>query len=104
MQLLGTAAHGKGFFEDYGRGSFLQGSSAAGIDAASTLIALLVMGFEYYWVVLALTALVQAARKRKLTYTLTWWSTIYPFGKSAKLHSPQPTFSLWKPWTRPPLY
>jgi len=80
LQLLGTAANSKQDFAHYNSGTFLTGSAASGLDSASVLIALLFLGFDYFWLLVALFAVVEAAIKRQLSYSMMWWSTIFPLG------------------------
>jgi len=78
LQLLGTAANTKQDFAHYNKGTFLTASAASGLDSASILIALLIMGFDYFWALVALFAVVEGAFKKQLTYSMMWWSTIFP--------------------------
>ncbi|KAF2995892.1 hypothetical protein E8E13_004694 [Curvularia kusanoi] len=63
IQLLSTAANSRGF-----------------VSAASELIALLVIGFGFLWITIAWYMILEAAVQRKMPYSLTWWSMIFPMG------------------------
>jgi tellurite resistance protein TehA-like permease len=80
LQLLGTAALSKQDFLHYNKGTFLTGSAASSVDGAGVLIALLFLGFDYFWCLIAVFAVVEAAFKKELSYSMMWWSTIFPLG------------------------
>lgn len=81
IQLLSTAANTRGLFGSYNRGTWLTASSASSVSAASELIALLVIGFGFLWITVAWYMIIEAAIQRKMPYSLTWWSMIFPMGK-----------------------
>lgn len=81
IQLLSTAANTRGLFGSYNRGTWLTASSASSVSAASELIALMVLGFGFLWITVAWYMIVEAAVQRKMPYSLTWWSMIFPMGK-----------------------
>lgn len=78
--LLGTAANTTMDFADYNRGTFLTGSSGSSVAAASTVLSLLFLGFDALWIFIVFYAVLEAAFKRQLSYSLVWWGTIFPFG------------------------
>ncbi|KAJ4986666.1 malic acid transport [Stagonosporopsis vannaccii] len=80
IQLLSTAANTRGLFGSYNRGTWLTASSASSVSAASELIALLVIGFGFLWITVAWYMIFEAAVQRKMPYSLTWWSMIFPMG------------------------
>lgn len=81
IQLLSSAANTRGLFGSYNRGTWLTSSSASSVSAASELIALMVLGFGFLWITVAWYMILEAAVKRKMPYSLTWWSMIFPMGK-----------------------
>lgn len=81
IQLLSTAANTRGLFGSYNRGTWLTASSASSVSAASELIALLIVGFGFLWITVAWYFIFEAAVQRKMPYSLTWWSMIFPMGK-----------------------
>ncbi|KAF2632129.1 hypothetical protein BU25DRAFT_445259 [Macroventuria anomochaeta] len=80
IQLLSTAANTRGLFGDYNRGTWLTASSASSVSATSELIALMVIGFGFLWITVAWYLILEAAVQRKMPYSLTWWSMIFPMG------------------------
>lgn len=80
IQLLSTAANSRGLFGSYDRGTWLTASSASSVSAAAELIALMVVGFAFLWVTVAWYMIIEAAVQRKMPYSLTWWSMIFPMG------------------------
>lgn len=70
---LGTAAQSRNDFGGYNSGVFLTSMSASGVSAASTLIALLLLGLDIFLIIIALAGIVEGAMKRQLTYNMTWW-------------------------------
>ena len=71
-------------FAGYHRGTFLQESAASIVATASVLFALLLLGHDIFWLCCALAGVLEAAFKRELSYSLRWWATIFPVGKSPK--------------------
>ncbi|XPS74886.1 hypothetical protein M3J09_006998 [Ascochyta lentis] len=80
IQLLSTAANTRGLFGSYNQGTWLTASSASSVSAASELIALMVVGFGFLWITVAWYMILEAAVQRKMPYSLTWWSMIFPMG------------------------
>lgn len=81
LQLLGTAASTSGIFAGYqSNGPFIQSNSASALDAAGILLALMLYGFGIFLLSSALLTLTEQGLRRKLTWSMTWWSTIFPIG------------------------
>lgn len=78
LQQLGKAARMS--FEEYGRGTFLMADSAGAIQAVSDMIALMLTGLGFIWVGFGLYAMMRQAVRRKLRWTHTWNSIIFPTG------------------------
>jgi len=70
----------KGFFGSYNHGTFLTASAASSLSTASIMLALLLFGFDLFWIALAVFAMIDAAIQRKLTFSLTAWGLIFPPG------------------------
>jgi tellurite resistance protein TehA-like permease len=83
IQVVSTAANKRGLFASYNQGTWLTASAASSVSAASELIALMVIGFAFLWVTVAWYLILEAAVMRKLPYSLTWWSLIFPMGTYA---------------------
>ena len=86
IQVLSTAASTRGMFGSYNQGTWLQASAASSVSAAATLIALLSLGFGFLWITVSWYIVVEALIKRQLPFSLTWWSLIFPMGKSNFRH------------------
>ncbi|KAH0332667.1 C4-dicarboxylate transporter/malic acid transport protein, partial [Aureobasidium melanogenum] len=80
IQLLGTAAYTRADFADYDRGAFLKASAASAVASSGVLVALLILGFALFWIATAWYILIEALLMRKLSFSLTWWSMIFPMG------------------------
>lgn len=80
LQSLSSAAMTRMDFANYNRGTFLTASAASGLSAASIMLALLCLGFAYFWFLVVLTAIIENAAKKKLTFGMMWWATIFPLG------------------------
>jgi tellurite resistance protein TehA-like permease len=80
IQVVSTAANTRGLFGSYNQGTWLTASAASSVSAASELLALMVVGFAFLWVTVAWYLVLEAAAMRKLPYSLTWWSLIFPMG------------------------
>lgn len=78
LQVLGTAC--ETYFGKYGKGTFFQAENGAGMLNASMMLALLMLGFDIFWVVFIGCALLEKAFKRELVSSMPWWSTIFPVG------------------------
>jgi tellurite resistance protein TehA-like permease len=80
IQVVSTAANTRGLFGSYNQGTWLTASAASSVSAASELLALMVVGFAFLWVTVSWYLILEAAVMRKLPYSLTWWSLIFPMG------------------------
>jgi tellurite resistance protein TehA-like permease len=85
IQVVSTAANTRGLFGSYNQGTWLTASAASSVSAASELLALMVVGFAFLWVTVAWYLVLEAAVTRKLPYSLTWWSLIFPMGMWTRL-------------------
>ena len=75
---MGTAASSMQDFAHYNKGTFLSASAGTSVDSTGVVLALLFLGFDYFWLLIALFALGEAAVKGQLSYSMMWWSTIFP--------------------------
>ncbi|KAL1596397.1 hypothetical protein SLS60_009043 [Paraconiothyrium brasiliense] len=80
IQLLGTAASTRGHFASHDQGTFLTGTAASTLLTTSTLLALMVDGFAFLWITVAWYHVIEALVTRRLSFSLTWWSLIFPMG------------------------
>lgn len=86
LQALGAAVLTKMDFAGYHRGTFLQASTASSVNSASTVFALLLLGHDYFWLICCLFGVLEGVFRRQLKgYTLIWWATIFPVGKTSVL-------------------
>ncbi|KAL9051760.1 MAG: hypothetical protein Q9162_005812 [Coniocarpon cinnabarinum] len=76
IQMLASAAMKN--FPNYHRGQFLEQTSTTPISAVSEVLGLMFLGFDLFWFMFALFFVLEAAFKRKLSWSMTWWSTIFP--------------------------
>jgi len=76
--LLGSAS--TKHFAEYNRGTFLTSSTAAPMEVACQLLALLMTGLGAIWLILSLTAMVDRAWHRELKWTPAWNAIIFPTG------------------------
>lgn len=83
LQLLGSAADTYSQFAGYHKGTFLQRASAAPLDVACILIALLLTGMSAVWLLVALCAMAELAYKRQLKWSLSWNAIVFPTGTLA---------------------
>lgn len=80
LQYLGRAADTLGRFAAYNRGTFLTASAAPGLSSASVLLALLIAGFDFFWLAIAIVAILDALVRRQLSFSLSSWGIIFPVG------------------------
>lgn len=78
LQVLGTAS--AKYFGGYDKGTFLQAEAGTGMFNASMMLALLMLGFDVFWLIFVAYALIDTAIQRKLVPGMPWWSTIFPVG------------------------
>ena len=76
--LVGLAAAAGKDFADYDRGMFLTESAGTSLTTVCVLLALLILGLAYFWMVLAVIGIGSFAIKRELSWSMTWWATIFP--------------------------
>jgi tellurite resistance protein TehA-like permease len=80
FQILGNAA--TKFFGQYKPQStsatFWQEEAGAGIDYSGLLFGLLLLGFDYFTLCLAVVGVIDVFVKKQFSYTLTWWSVVFP--------------------------
>jgi tellurite resistance protein TehA-like permease len=81
IQVLSTAASTRGMFGSYNQGMWLQASAASSVNAAAVLIALLALGFGFLWITVSWYIVGEAFVKKQLSFSLTFWSLIFPMGK-----------------------
>ncbi|KAL2040517.1 hypothetical protein N7G274_006496 [Stereocaulon virgatum] len=78
IQLLGSAAKTKMDFAGYNKGTFLTAAAAPSANVASVVFALLLLGSDLFWITVALIGILEGAYERKMSYSLVWWTTIFP--------------------------
>lgn len=86
FQLLGESAAGHGYFAEYKPSSVMPPTygtiwtqqTAQGLQAAGTLFALLLLGFCYLMLCLAIIGVADVFVKKQFTYTLAWWAIVFP--------------------------
>ncbi|KAI9709836.1 MAG: hypothetical protein M1828_002353 [Chrysothrix sp. TS-e1954] len=76
LMQLGTVAEKD--FGSYQRGKFLQLMSGDSLSAASVMLALMFVGLDIFFVIFALYPMLEATWKRQLSFSMVWWSTIFP--------------------------
>lgn len=59
-------------------GTFWQPETAQGIDGSGILLSLLFLGFDYLWLCISIVGIIDIVVKRQVTYSLTWWSVVFP--------------------------
>jgi tellurite resistance protein TehA-like permease len=92
IQVLSTAANTRGMFAAYNQGTWLKAQAASSVSATATLLALLALGFGFLWICVSWYIVVEAMVKRELPFSLTWWSLIFPMGRSSFVALPPPLF------------
>lgn len=86
FQLLGESASGYMRFAHYKPqsvnppmyGTFWREQTASGLDGAGLLLSLMLLGFDYLCLGLAIIGVADVLFKRQFSYTLTWWSVVFP--------------------------
>jgi tellurite resistance protein TehA-like permease len=86
FQLLGQSASGFMRFAEYKPsavhppmyGTFWRAETAQGLNGAGILFSLLLLGFDYLCLCIAIIGVLDHVFKRQATYSLTWWSLIFP--------------------------
>lgn len=86
FQLLGESAAGYGYFANYKPssvspptyGTIWTQQTAQGLQSAGILLALLLLGFCYLMLCLAVIGVADVFVKNQFTYTLAWWGIVFP--------------------------
>ncbi|KAF2169731.1 hypothetical protein M409DRAFT_52239 [Zasmidium cellare ATCC 36951] len=86
LQVLGLSAAGHNRFADYKPtslqspqyGTFWTAETALGIQTSGILLALLLLGFDFLWFGLAFIGVAEILIKKQATYSLAWWSCVFP--------------------------
>lgn len=80
FQILGTAA--MTYFPQYKpqatSATFWEQQTGAGLDYSGLLVGLLLLGFDYFTLCLAIVGVADVFIKKQFAYTLTWWSVVFP--------------------------
>lgn len=80
FQILGNAA--QKLFQQYKpqatSATFWQQDAGAGIDFSGMLLGLLLLGSGYFTVCIAIVGVADVFIKKQFSYTLTWWSVVFP--------------------------
>ena len=84
MLNLASAILHRGDFTGYHRGDLLTASSAQSFYTASFVVALLLLGHDFFWIFVALAAVFEAGIKRQWVYSMGWWTTIFPLSESVQ--------------------
>lgn len=80
IQVLGTAASNGQHFASYNEGTWLTASASSSVSATCELIALLILGFAFLWLSATWYLVIEALVLRKLPFSMSWWSLIFPMG------------------------
>ncbi|KAK5089569.1 hypothetical protein LTR70_005894 [Exophiala xenobiotica] len=86
LELLGESANQYMRFAQYKPtavqppkiGTFWTAETGRGVDGAGILLALLFLGFDYLWFCIAIVGVADVFIRRQATYSLTWWSIVFP--------------------------
>lgn len=78
LQLLGSSAHTYGNFAGYNKGTFLTAETAAPLDAACVLLAMLLTGMGFVWLIFSIYAMLERACQGTLKWSPGWNSLIFP--------------------------
>lgn len=80
FQILGNAAttHFAGYKPQSTSATYWSDDTGAGIDYSGMLFSLLLLGFSYFTLCLAVVGVADIFAKRQFSYTLTWWSVVFP--------------------------
>ena len=80
FQILGKAA--QTYFAQYKpqatSATYWDQQAGAGIDFSGMLLGLLLLGFDYFTFCLAVVGVADVFVKKQFSYTLTWWSVVFP--------------------------
>lgn len=80
FQILGSAAakHFGAYKPQATNATFWDQQTGDGIEYSGLLFGLLLMGFDYFMFCLAIVGIADVFVKRQFSYTLTWWSVVFP--------------------------
>lgn len=86
FQLLGESANQYMRFANYKPssvqppdvGTFWTAETARGVDGASIFFSLLLLGFDYLCLAIAVVSVVDVILKRQANFTLAWWAIVFP--------------------------
>lgn len=73
---LGSAA--RMHFANYGKGTLLSEMGGSAFASIGVFFALLLVGLAVFFLLFALSAVVDGAIKGQLKYSMLWWGTIFP--------------------------
>jgi tellurite resistance protein TehA-like permease len=80
IQVLGSAASTGHLFASYNEGTFITGPAGSALSVACELLALLIVGFAFLWITVAWYLIIERLVQRKLPFSMSWWSMIFPMG------------------------
>lgn len=86
FQILGTSVNQYMRFARYkpaavhppDLGTFWTPETGQGVDGAGIFLSLLLLGFDYLCLAIAIIAVLDVFVKRQATYTLSWWAIVFP--------------------------
>lgn len=78
LLLTGSAASTKMNFEHYNAGTFITAAGSQIASAAGVVLALLFLGHDIFWLLVAVCGILKGAYRREHTYTLLWQAMIFP--------------------------
>lgn len=82
LLVAGSAASSRMDFGHYNEGTFLTAMSGSSVSSACVLLAMLILGHDLFWVVIVFAGVGVNIMRRELTYSLLWWSMIFPLGEA----------------------
>lgn len=82
LLLAGSAASSRMDFAHYMKGKFLGSTSGMTVSSAGTLLDLLLLGHDFFWIVVAFHGIIKGICYHQHSYGLIWWATIFPLGKA----------------------
>ncbi|KIV99989.1 uncharacterized protein PV09_08347 [Verruconis gallopava] len=80
LQQLGRAAQVYGAFAGYNKGTFLTAEAAVSVEASCTIIALMLSGLGFVWLIFSIYSMARCALRRELLWTPGWNAIIFPTG------------------------
>lgn len=81
LLLTGSAASTRMDFEHYDKGTFLTMAGGETAAAVGVILALLFLGHDLFWLLVAICGIGKGFIKHEHTYTLLWQAMIFPVGK-----------------------